>query len=118
MLAVDAYEKGLIKSKMLRGGVFDLITEHQEKRGLTCSDFPKSCPSDGFYEKLFQTSMKLHYKIFPDDDQSIEVDYREKFERIKYKFCTLNSTAVFEDEGWRSFFTSLERKGARHKRNK
>lgn len=110
MLATDAYKNGLIDSKIKRGTVFERIKKYQEELGFGCSDFPASCPSDEFYEQLFQTSMELHLKIFPDDiddDDSVRREYREKFEAKKYKFCTLNSTAVFEDKQWEAFFRNL-----------
>ena len=86
-----------------------------EKKGLSCSSFPKACPSNNFYDRLFNKTVELHYKVFPDEcnlqhndgNDIMENIYREKFEKSKHEFCTLNTTAVLEDEEWKQFFNGL-----------
>merc|ERR1711862_777431 len=116
MVATEAHSMGLMMSntdKLSRTKVAEKIEQFQEDQGLSCSNFPKSCPTIDFYDRLFKKSMELHYKVFPDDyknstsKSTIESFYRQKFEKAKSKFCTLNFTSVFKDNKLRKFLGRL-----------
>ena len=110
MLTTKAREDGFISSTTInRKDITNAIRKHQEKKNLSCFDFPKKCPSNHFYDTLFEKAMELHYKVFPDDagHDNVESMYREKFERSKSKFCTLNATAVLDDSEWREFLSKF-----------
>ena len=106
ILATNAHNRNLTTSNNRRE-VFKEIKQRQEEKGLSCQDFPQACPSDDFYNKLFNFSMNIHYKIFPNDNKTIEVFYKEKFQKSKLKFCSVNATAVLMQDEWRNFLKGL-----------
>jgi len=120
MLGTEAYKRGFINKNISRYDVFAKVLEYQKSRGLSCNDFAKACPNETFYSDLFQHSFMLRNKILLRDssisqhneeynyhDYLTEKQYYERFESVRHKFCTINTTHVLLQKEWKTFFTNL-----------
>lgn len=118
MLAVEAYEKGLVSGSRLR--VYNKIRKFQETTlEKSSTDFDKTCPPSGFLKRIERESIRITKKIWPDPslDWKLEREHRAAFARAveAEKFCTINATAVLEDPQWLDFFKSLKRRRGQRK---
>ena len=116
ILAVEAYEKGMVSGSRLR--VYNQIRKfQQETLGKTSTDFPKICPPGGFLKRILKESIQTAKRIWPDPAHHarLEREHRQAFARAVEadKFCTINATAVLEDQEWIDFFNHMKKPGQR-----
>lgn len=111
ILAVRAYKDGLLDGEnMTRVQASDAIRQRQEDSlNLSAVDFPLICLSSKEEEDLLKVSLSHELKLQPDWHARGEAEHRSKFSDAvnKHKFCSMNSTAVIMDNGWRQFFLSI-----------
>lgn len=116
MLAVEAYEKGLVSSRS-RLHVFKRIRDFQETRlNKSSTDFAKACPSETFLKRIWRETLRRQKNIRPKQQHGhIQRKLRITFDKAvqSEKFCTINATAVLEDQQWINFF---ERLGGRRRK--
>lgn len=115
-LATKAHENGLIdNNNMSRVKIIKDIEEYASLKNLhyqTSASIPKTCPSQKFYDLLFNESMTHYFNIFKNYDfyyKTLEDKKKEYIERLNnmkdnYKFCTVDAEKMLLQEEWISFF--------------
>lgn len=111
MLANEAHLRGLVPGGISRREMASKISDHQSKSlGLNNRDFPQVCPSQDFYDRVLNESLrleeivKLNASHFTIDDLQRQLRSAFADALSRGKFCTINTTAVLEDPKWVDFF--------------
>ena len=103
ILAVHAYEQGLVHESDNRVELAQAIREHHKKEK---EDLPRACPDKKALNKLYAASKKFESwtldlgasKPVTDFDASWNAALETK------KLCGVDPKAALEQEVWRSFF--------------
>ena len=114
-LANKARENGLINNNMSRVKIIKDIEEHAIEKNLsyqTSASIPKTCPSQQFYDLLFNESMTHYFNLFKNYNfyyKTLEDKKKEYIERLNnmkddYKFCTVDAEKMLLQEEWITFF--------------
>mmetsp|Transcript_2245 Transcript_2245/g.3569 ORF Transcript_2245/g.3569 Transcript_2245/m.3569 type:complete len:402 (-) Transcript_2245:250-1455(-) len=115
ILALTAYEKGLIKNSdgLGRSEVGELAEKfHQLSAKVRGTKFPTICLSPQQQEELLNRSLEMEKRLLPEWFASPdgEAAHRTKFSQyIKQgKFCAVDAARVLEEEEWMNFFADVK----------
>eukprot|EP00814_Leptocylindrus_danicus_P010760 CAMPEP_0116010166 /NCGR_PEP_ID=MMETSP0321-20121206/3849_1 /TAXON_ID=163516 /ORGANISM="Leptocylindrus danicus var. danicus, Strain B650" /LENGTH=408 /DNA_ID=CAMNT_0003479233 /DNA_START=374 /DNA_END=1600 /DNA_ORIENTATION=+ len=111
ILALAAYEKGLIKNsdRLKRSEVGKLAEKfHRTSAKVRDSKFPTICLSPQQQEELLNRSLEMEKRLLPEWFASPdgEAAHRSKFSQYieQGKFCGIDTARVLEEEEWINFF--------------
>ena len=115
LISQEAVRRGMVPSNMNRILALKQIRGFHQNMTRKSQTLPKACPSADFYSRVLNDSMQKEERVFSHfyrNDPLFQMDHwkklhREAFEKDKHKLCTVNTTAVLENDEWKSFFPSL-----------
>ena len=110
MIATAATIKDLLDLKLKRSVFVKQIKQHHEdEQGLKVTDFPLLCPTTPHAMALFNASIAMEAKLFPDrkedNDNRLEATFQKRLETKA--FCNVDVEKVLEEKAWIDFFKSL-----------
>lgn len=120
ILAVHAYESGLITDKSLwRDNVFKLTSQYAESNNIT---LPLKCPSKEVMDYIYRHSLhvekwakaRTQFSKGKNEEEDLSSDQLADFNAdwqatvAKNKFCNVDASKALEDERWKSFFRGLK----------
>ena len=91
----------------MRGVTFDILN-YQKEEGFLYEDLPFLCPSDDFFGSLLNQSSEIYSNVFNGsiyNKNGVEQQYRERLERMKYKFCEIDAMKMLLEDRWKQFFS-------------
>jgi hypothetical protein len=108
-IAYGAMKSGLVTIKDDAGmkAMSKKIEEHQKSLGLTANDFPRTCPSQEFLDRLWKISLDSEMRFFPDQVNGTKsvADLRSDFTKAsKTYLCKVDVAAVLKQSEWIEFF--------------
>ena len=107
MIAVSAWKFGLIKDDRLTRNMVKKSIQARIENDLkmTASALPMIC----MHKKLLEEFRELSHQFEVALQPSIAVSHNEAFDKAdsKQKFCAVDTQKLFEDQKWRTFFSSL-----------
>lgn len=116
ILAVAAWRAGLVPPKARRATVSRYIVQRLNELASTTTasgyyELPlQQCLSQEKLDRLENLSLSLERRLFKNTwTAEQEQKHHEGFVKAveQKKFCSVNTTAVFDDPDWRSFFQSI-----------
>ena len=104
ILAVAAYEKGLLSNQSIPRAKVAILLEENLIKNLNTTDLPLQCPSGEELERFLQRS--LHYEELLYSNQTDLKEHETAFfEAVKkHKFCNFDFDKLVEDEAVQKFF--------------
>ena len=106
-IALTAYQMGLITNENVtrssaRNQIFTRITKDLQ---IPYSEFPITCMEGDDLEALrrfsYENELRLAPSMATEHDQAFEIFVSKK------KYCNVDAAKILEDEGWRSFLSSM-----------
>ena len=80
---------------------------HKKVRNRTFFDLPLVCPSEEYVKGLFETSLDIERKVFPNRTNHTSLEESFATFLSGKKLCHVNTTAVLADENWIALFQNL-----------
>jgi hypothetical protein len=118
ILAVHAYESGLITDKSLRRKVVaEKTSRYAVSNNIT---LPLECPSKDVLDDIYRNSLhvekwaKSRAQFSKGNEEELLLDQLEEFNTdweatvAKNKFCNVDAAKALEDEKWQTFFRGLK----------
>ena len=104
ILAVAAYEHGLLAKQNIPRANVALLLEANLMKFMNTTDLPLQCPNEELLNRFLRKS--LHYEELLYPGQSDEKEHETNFYAAvkKHKFCSFNFDALLADEDVRTFF--------------
>jgi hypothetical protein len=108
MLAVAAYQKGLVRRKLKRRqvafAVEGLYKQFQSKHNSTIT-VPMVCLTQSEQESLLNRSLALERTVFGVDGNKKQ--HELEFAEARHHFCNVDTKKVVANKAWQKFFSSL-----------
>lgn len=106
ILAVTAYEKGLVHEFDKRYELSRAIQLQHKKLKRSKRDLPQACPNKDSLDQLYKASLKFETWALAFGVSKPVTDFNASWNTIleKEKLCSVNATAALEQDIWREFF--------------
>jgi hypothetical protein len=105
-IALESKDQGLLKSGIhRRDAVKEAKYYHEKVLKKTVDDLPLLCLSPKEREALRRISYAIEEQVMPSILSSHDAEFAKYNPK---KFCTADAKLVLQDEGWRTYLSSLE----------
>lgn len=110
ILAVYAYEQGLVHEFDYRHALSQAIGEHHQK---VKRDLPRACPDKDALDQLYNASLKFESWSLAFGVSKPVTDFNASWNKTLEidTLCSVNATAALEQYIWREFFRARKSKG-------
>jgi hypothetical protein len=110
ILAVYAYEQGLVHEFDYRHALSQAIGEHHQK---VKRDLPRACPDKDALDQLYNASLKFESWSLAFGVSKPVTDFNASWNKTLEidTLCSVNATAALEQDIWREFFRARKSKG-------